>query len=183
MFFKTPRKSGAEMASVFRQQAVPAFHGTQSMRDAAVSGTFRFPNGFFGDDYCLGFLFGSLDIYILKTGNPKWSKEKKVETMFHAASLVNNEPDTLKRYGERRDMVLLNDDHPLNKGYEHGLTLAATTLRIIRPEEYETNQALVEAVSKVKKNGLNFTTSEHEEICFYLFTGTLKKHVDEHWRS
>lgn len=181
MFFNSPRKIGQELASVFRQMAVPAFHGTDAMREAELSGNFKFPAGFFRDDYCLGFLFGSFDIYIFQTAAQKWANDKQQETMFHAAHHVNGEPETWKSYVERRQSVLPNEAHPLNLGHEHGATLAATTLQIIRPQEYDTNPALIDAVEKVNSNGINFTTSKHEEVCFYLFTGTFKAYVDANW--
>ena len=182
MFFKTPRKVGEELASSFRQVAVPLFHGTEAMKKAELTGEFRFPDKFFDDDYCLGFLFGSFDAYITRTAAEKWNNDKRLDALFHGAHYINGEPETLARYAERRQNVLPNEDHALNTGYEHGLTVSATVLQIIRPEEYDTNPLLIEASTKVEQQGLRFTSNKHDEVCFYLISDTLKAYIDQNWK-
>ena len=182
MFFNSPKKVGRELAELFRQATVPAFLSTKAMEQANNVGRFKYPSGFFQNDYFLGFLVGSLQTYILGSSAARWSNERKAQVIYQACFFVSGDKRLALEFAERRLNVLMHEKHPLNDGYNDAGTLAGFVQGILPHSEYENNSLLISAIEQAEKHQENIGNRQ-DAVTLFLFMETFKKQVESSWED
>lgn len=182
MFFNSPKKVGKELAETFRLTTMPAFQSSRVMEQAYTVGQFKYPSGFFQDDYFLGFLVGLLQTYILGSAAANWSNQKKAEVIHQATFFVSGDERLSIKFAKRRQNVLIHEKHPLNEGYNDAVTLAGFALGILNHSEYENNPLLISAIEQAESYQESIGTKQ-EAVLLFLFTETFMKRVEGAWED